>query len=58
MEAKKIFISYSWGMAEHQERVRELGTRLMEDGIETILDQWSLKEGQDIQLFYGNYCER
>lgn len=51
MEAKKIFISYSWGMAEHQERVRELGTRLMEDGIETILDQWSLKEGQDINFF-------
>ncbi|QIG90666.1 TIR domain-containing protein [Chryseobacterium sp. POL2] len=51
METKKIFISYSWGIQEHQEKVRELGTRLMSDGIDVILDQWSLKDGHDLNFF-------
>ena len=45
----KIFISYSW--AKSSERVRELAERLMSDGIEVVLDQWELKEGQDKYAF-------
>lgn len=51
METKKVFISYSWGIQEHQEKVRELGTRLMNDGIDVVLDQWSLKDGHDLNFF-------
>lgn len=51
METKKVFISYSWGTQEHQEKVRELGTRLMSNGIDVELDQWSLKDGHDINFF-------
>ncbi|SEM67923.1 SEFIR domain-containing protein [Chryseobacterium taichungense] len=51
METKKVFISYSWGLQEHQEKVREIGTRLMSDGIDVILDQWSLKDGHDLNFF-------
>lgn len=48
---KKIFISYSWGNSEHQEWIINLGTRLMNDTVDVILDRWSLKDGQDIHSF-------
>jgi len=47
----KIFISYSWTSDEHTSWVAELGERLMNDGIEVILDQWSLEEGHDVNFF-------
>ena len=43
----KVFISYAWGTEEHQERVRSFATDLLEDGIDVLLDQWNLKEGND-----------
>lgn len=48
---KKIFISYGWGNKEHQEWVVNLGTRLMDDTVDVILDKWSLKDGHDIYSF-------
>ncbi len=48
---KKIFISYSWGKSEYQKWVKELATRLMDDTVDVVLDQWSLKDGQDIYSF-------
>lgn len=48
---KKIFISYSWGNKEHQDWVVNLGTRLMNDTVDVILDRWSLKDGHDIHDF-------
>jgi hypothetical protein len=50
-EAPRIFISYSWTSENHIEWVAELATRLMSDGIDVILDQWSLKHGQDVHDF-------
>lgn len=47
----KVFISYSWTTPEHEEWVVELATRLMQDGIEVVLDKWDLKEGHDIYAF-------
>lgn len=49
--AKKVFISYSWGNKEHQDWIINLGTRLMNDTVDVILDRWSLKEGHDIFSF-------
>ncbi|AFZ69422.1 SEFIR domain-containing protein (plasmid) [Deinococcus peraridilitoris DSM 19664] len=43
----KIFISYSWTSEEHAERVRDLADRLLASGIDVLLDQYDLKEGQD-----------
>ncbi|CAM4408292.1 SEFIR domain-containing protein [Bacillus manliponensis] len=34
----KIFISYSWTSPDYQEKVVELANRLMENGIEVIID--------------------
>lgn len=43
----KVFISYCWTTEEHENWVLELGTRLMENGINVKLDKWDLKEGHD-----------
>lgn len=51
MEAKKVFISYSWGTKDHQDWVQNFGTRLMSDGIDVTLDRWSAREGHDISFF-------
>lgn len=47
----KVFISYSWTSASHQEWVLELAQRLMSDGIEVVIDQWDLKPGHDKYKF-------
>ena len=49
--AKKVFISYSWGNKEHQDWIVNLGTRLMNDTVDVVLDRWSLKDGHDIFSF-------
>lgn len=47
----KVFISYSWTTQEHQNWVVELAEHLMSNGVNTILDVWDLKEGQDKYQF-------
>ncbi|MEQ8789529.1 MAG: TIR domain-containing protein [Pirellulaceae bacterium] len=47
----KVFISYSWSSDDHIEWVADLGERLMNDGIEVVLDQWSLEDGHDVNAF-------
>lgn len=37
-----VFISYSWDSPEHEEWVLNLATKLMENGIDVILDKWDL----------------
>lgn len=50
-EHPKVFISYAWGGQEYQKRVLALATELQRDGIEVLLDKWSLKEGHDTYAF-------
>lgn len=47
----KIFISYSWHPEENKIRGQQLARRLMSDGVDVILDVWSLKDGQDKYVF-------
>jgi len=49
--APKVFISYSWSSDEHTAWVADLGERLMSDGIDVVLDQWSLEDGHDVNAF-------
>ena len=51
MAAPKLFISYSWTDAEHEQRVIDLATELRECGVDVILDKWDLKEGHDAVAF-------
>lgn len=50
-ESPKTFISYSWTTPEHEEWVLQLATRLVENGIDVILDKWYLREGADKYVF-------
>jgi hypothetical protein len=47
----RAFISYSWSSEEHETWVIELATRLMQDGVQVILDKWDLKVGYDAIAF-------
>ena len=51
MEAPKLFISYSWSHADHEQWVISLATELSESGVDVILDKWDLKEGHDSVAF-------
>ena len=51
IEHPKVFISYAWGTNDYQTKVRSFATDLMNDGIDVVLDQWSLKEGNDTCAF-------
>lgn len=49
---KKVFISYSWTDDDYIDRIRNIATALREKyGIDTILDQWDLKPGDDKTVF-------
>jgi hypothetical protein len=43
----KVFISYSWTSPGHQEQVRRWAERLLNDGVEVVIDVFDLKEGHD-----------
>jgi TIR domain len=46
----KIFPSYAWS-DERTTMVREICDRLVQDGIRCLLDQWHVKEGDDVFHF-------
>lgn len=48
-KSPKVFISYSW--AANKERVIQIANDLMRDGVETIIDEWHLKYGNDKYSF-------
>ena len=43
----KVFISYSWSSDVHQEHIKDMVQRLTADAVETIVDIYDLKEGDD-----------
>ncbi|EHP8187855.1 TIR domain-containing protein [Escherichia coli O121] len=43
----KVFISYCWNGQERQDKIVELAERLATDGVESIVDIYDLKEGDD-----------
>lgn len=43
----KVFISYSWSNATHENWVIDLASELRNSGVDIILDKWDLKEGHD-----------
>lgn len=51
MNSPKVFISYSWSSPEHEQRVLDIASELVENGIDAILDKWNLKEGEDADAF-------
>lgn len=50
-KAPRCFISYSHDIQEHKDWVLNLATRLMNNGVDVILDQWDLFLGSDLPAF-------
>ncbi len=46
-----VFVSYSWTSQEHIQRIVNFAERLVDDGVDVILDQWSLREGHDKYVY-------
>lgn len=49
--APKVFISYSHDTPEHKRWVAELATKLRQNGVDAVLDQWDLQPGKDVPMF-------
>jgi len=47
----KCFVSYSADSTAHEEWVLKLATRVRENGVDVVLDQWDLEYGNDLPLF-------
>lgn len=47
----RVFISYSWTNQAYKKKVLRLAERLMSDGVDVILDKWSMRAGQDMDVF-------
>ena len=48
------FISYSWDSDEHKDWVLNLAVKLRKDGVNVILDRWSIKPGD----YFPEFMER
>lgn len=51
MSTPKVFISYSHDSLDHKKWVLELATRLRNNGVDAIIDQWELRPGDDLPHF-------
>lgn len=51
MSTPKVFISYSHDSPDHKKWVLELATRLRNNGVDAIIDQWELRPGDDLPHF-------
>lgn len=51
MQMPKIFISYSHDNEQHRDWVYQLACRLVESGVEVVLDQWDIQLGSNILRF-------
>ena len=49
--APKVFVSYSHDTPEHKRWVAELATKLRQNGVDAVLDQWDLQPGKDVPMF-------
>lgn len=47
----RVFISYSWTTQKYQQYVLSIATRLVENGVDVIIDKWDLQEGSDKYQF-------
>ena len=50
-EHPKVFISYSHDSPDHKQWVLELGTKLVQSGVDVVLDRWDLTPGDNFTQF-------
>lgn len=49
--APRLFVSYSWDDEAHKQWVSHLASRLVNDGVDVILDQWIVRLGSNLPAF-------
>ena len=47
LDTPKVFISYSWKPTVNKQKTIDLAERMINDGVNVIIDVWNLVEGQD-----------
>ena len=57
IETPKVFISYSWDNEDHKNWVLNLSKRLIENGIEVLLDRYELQGGKNVTHFMDRALE-
>lgn len=55
MTVPKVFVSYSHDSQDHKKWVLDLATRLRNNGIDAVLDQWELRPGDDLPHFMESH---
>ena len=53
-----VFVSYSHDSSAHKKWVGELAGKLMDKGVDVILDQWDLEPGDDVPKFMEQSVRR
>lgn len=51
MQTPTVFLSYSHDSDEHRDWVYQLACRLVQNGVEVVFDQWSIRLGSNILKF-------
>ena len=51
METPKVFISYAWTNVDYESEILSIAERLLNDGIDAVIDKWDLTTGQDKYKF-------
>ena len=51
IEHPKVFISYAWGTMDYQMKVLAFATALKGDGVDVVIDKWSVEAGNDMNSF-------
>jgi len=54
IEHSKVFISYVWSFQKYQMKVLAFAIELMNDGVNVLLDKWSMNVTNEI----NNYVEK
>ena len=51
IEQPKVFISYAWATKEYEAKVLAFASKLVNDGVDVVIDKWDMSEGNDTYSF-------
>lgn len=51
IEQPKVFISYAWATKDYEAKVLAFASKLVDDGVDVVIDKWDMSEGNDTYSF-------
>ena len=51
IEQPKVFISYAWATKDYEAKVLAFAAKLVDDGVDVVIDKWDMSEGNDTYSF-------